>query len=305
MLQGSQPWHQDHGFGDLCVACHGGNPASLVKEEAHVGRRRVLADPGASCTGCHAEDGTSRAERYLKVAMPAPGEPPPPSAPPPAAGPPPKTDASPTAALNANRALVAVAVSLAFALWLVVRRERRTTIGRSLVAWLRDKTWSPYLAGALLGGVVAISEVFAGRPLSASGAIDKIAAYPGKWLFPSSQYYRHVMTPGVTWQVWLLVGVLLGSLASSRLAGEARKRWLPDTQWVPRWGTSRVLRLAIAFAGAMLVQIGAGIAGGCTSGLAISGGAALSPAAFIFMAGMFAGGIPAAYLAYRGRKEGP
>jgi hypothetical protein len=54
---------------------------------------------------------------------------------------------------------------------------------------------------------------------------------------------------------------------------------------------------------AVLVQIGAGIAGGCTSGLAISGGAVLSPAAFVFMAGMFAGGIPAAWLWYRGRSE--
>jgi uncharacterized protein len=299
VLQGSQQWHKDHGFGDLCVACHGGNPASLVKEEAHLGRRHVLADPGASCTSCHAEDGTARAEQYLKLVAVAPQEPPPPS-PPPAQ---PKTDTS-ASVPTANRVLVVLAVSLAIALWLVVRRERKTTLGRPLVAWLRDKTWSPYLAGALLGAVVAISEVFLGRPLSASGAIDKVAAYPGKWLFPNSQYYRHVMTPGITWQVWLLLGVLLGSFASSKLSGEVRKRWLPDTQWVPRYGSSKALRLAIAFAGAMLVQIGAGIAGGCTSGLAISGGSALAPAAYIFMAGMFAGGIPAAFIAYRRGKDG-
>ncbi len=109
------------------------------------------------------------------------------------------------------------------------------------------------------------------------------------------------MTPGITWQVWLIVGVLAGSFASSRLSGEARLRWLPDTQWEPRFGARTHLRLAIAFFGAVLVQLGAGIAGGCTSGLAISGGAALAPAAFLFMAGMFAGGIPAAWLWYRGR----
>ena len=56
-----------------------------------------------------------------------------------------------------------------------------------------------------------------------------------------------------------------------------------------------------AFIGAVLVQFGAGIAGGCTSGLAISGGAVLAPGAFIFMAGMFLGGIPTALLWYRGR----
>jgi uncharacterized membrane protein YedE/YeeE len=93
-----------------------------------------------------------------------------------------------------------------------------------------------------------------------------------------------------------MAGVLLGSFASAKLAGVARRRWLPDTEWTERFGGRRRTRLVLAFLGATLVQIGAGIAGGCTSGLAISGGAVLSPAAFLFMAGMFAGGIPVAWL---------
>jgi len=153
-----------------------------------------------------------------------------------------------------------------------------------------------------LGVIVAVSEGVCGRPLFASGAFDKLAAYAGRPLFPSSQYYQYVMSPGITWPVWLMVGVLGGAFLSSRLSGEARLRWLPDTQWVERFGPSRTVRFALAFGGAMLVQIGAGIAGGCTSGLAISGGAVLAPAAFLFMMGMFAGGIPTAMLWYRGRR---
>jgi hypothetical protein len=191
---------------------------------------------------------------------------------------------------------------LGIALYVVLRREL-TKARRPLVAWLRDKTWNPYAAGVLLGLVVAFSEVICGRPLAASGAFDKLAAYLGRALFPNSQYYGHIMTPGITWQVWLIVGVLAGSFASSKLSGEARLRWLPDTQWQPRFGANRKLRLLIAFLGAVLVQVGAGIAGGCTSGLAISGGAVLAPAAFLFMAGMFAGGIPTAWLWYRGRTD--
>ncbi len=164
---------------------------------------------------------------------------------------------------------------------------------------LRAKEWSPYLAGAMLGLVVAFSEVVCGRPLAAAGAFDKLAAYPGRWLFPRSQYYAHILSPGITWQVWLIVGVVAGSFLASLLSGEARLRWLPDTQWQTRFGPNRKRRLKLAFFGAMLVQIGAGIAGGCTSGLAISGGATLAPAAFLFMAGMFAGGIPTAWLWYR------
>lgn len=295
VLQSAQPWHVDHGFGDLCASCHAGDPAASAKELAHVGLRQPLADPALSCAGCHADDASARAERYLAVATST------------AAAPPSSPPASPSAAAplrssTADRILASLAALLTIALYFLVRREPATD-RRSLLAWLRAKTWSPYAAGVLLGLVVAFSEVICGRPLAASGAFDKLAAYPGRWLFPSSQYYGHIMTPGITWQVWLIVGVLAGSFASSKLSSESRWRWLPDTQWQPRFGASRRLRLAIAFFGAVLVQVGAGIAGGCTSGLAISGGAALAPAAFLFMAGMFAGGIPAAWFWYRGRAD--
>lgn len=294
VLQSAQPWHVDHGFGDLCASCHAGDPGASAKEQAHLGLRQPLADPALSCAGCHADDASVRAERYVAIAVSTPA-------------PAPATPASPTAAASAgsataDRVLTVLAALLTIALTLVVRRELAKE-RRSPVGWLRDKTWSPYAAGALLGLVVAFSEVVCGRPLAASGAFDKLAAYLGGWLFPSSQYYGHIMTPGITWQVWLIVGVLAGSFASSKLSGEARWRWLPDTQWQPRFGASRKRRLVIAFFGAVLVQVGAGIAGGCTSGLAISGGAALAPAAFLFMGGMFAGGIPTAWLWYRGRAD--
>lgn len=294
VLQSVLPWHVDHGFGDLCASCHAGDPASATKELAHRGLRHPLVDPSVSCVGCHADDATARAQRY-RVALASATPPPTPPAPPPR---PPQAAASPVA----DRALAALAALLTLALYVVIRRELPGE-ARSWTSRLRARAWSPYAAGALLGLVVAFSEVVCGRPLAASGAFDKLAAYPGRWLFPSSQYYGHVMQPGITWQVWLVVGVLAGSFASSRLSGEARWRWLPDTQWRSRFGDGRWARLALAFLGGVLVQVGAGIAGGCTSGLAISGGAALAPGAFLFMAGMFAGGIPTAWLWYRGRAD--
>lgn len=293
VLQSEQPWHVDHGFGDLCASCHAGDPAASGKKQAHQGLRQPLADPTVSCAGCHADDSSARAERYLVAAA---------NTAPPSTAPPVNPPTGTTASSTADRILAALAMLLTIALYFVVRREMAGEI-RSLPGWLRAKTWNPYAAGALLGLVVAFSEVICGRPLAVSGAFDKLAAYVGRWLFPSSQYYGHIMTPGITWQTWLIVGVLAGSFASSKLSGGARWRWLPDTQWESRFGASRKLRLTIAFFGAVLVQVGAGIAGGCTSGLAISGGAALAPAAFLFMAGMFTGGIPTAWFWYRGRDD--
>ena len=287
----AQAWHVDHGFGDLCASCHAGDPGAPDKAHAHVGLRHPLSDPIAACASCHADDHVQRAERYRTIG----------AAVPPVTGQGPPAASAPAGRM-ADRVLALVAGLLCLPLFVVIRRHLREP-RRPIKAGLRDKLWSPYVAGGLLGLVVAFSEVICGRPIAASGAFDKLAAYVGSWLFPDSQYYAHIMTPGITWQVWLIVGVLGGSFASSKLAGEARLRWLPDTQWQPRFGASRWRRFALAFCGAVLVQIGAGIAGGCTSGLAISGGAVLAPAAFLFMAGMFAGGIPTAWLWYRGRAD--
>lgn len=301
ILQGTLPWHVDHGFGDLCVGCHGGDPRSGVKELAHASRRSPLADLEASCGGCHEGSAQTLAVRYLSTPRP-------PSAPASDGG---GTDSGshpstarvePSAgAGTAQLALSGAAVLLGAALaWLLLRGSRDGR-RRGLVGWLRAKSWSAYAAGAGLGVVVAYAELVPGKSIAVSGAVDKLAAYPGAALFPRSTYYAHVLQPEITWQVWMLLGLLGGAFASSWLSGEVRKRWYPDTQWVPRFGSSVWLRLGLAFVGAVLVQIGAGIAGGCTSGLAISGGTTLAPGAFVFMAGMFLGGIPTAWLWYRGR----
>lgn len=292
VLQLGQPWHVDHAFGDLCVACHAGDPSATTQQQAHRDVHSPLADPSVSCAGCHTDEAAQRAERYL-LFLNARRSGPPGNVKPPSPA---------KAASSANRVLAVVAALLTVGLALMIRR--RIALARQpLSIGLRDKLWSPYAAGALLGVVVAWSEVIDGRPLAVAGAFDKLAAYVGRALFPSSQYYRHVMAPGITWHVWVVLGVLVGAFASSKLSADARLRWLPDEQWAERFGSSRTRRLPIAFCGAVLVQLGAGIAGGCTSGLAISGGATLAPGALVFMAGMFVGGIPTAWLWYRGRRD--
>jgi hypothetical protein len=72
-----------------------------------------------------------------------------------------------------------------------------------------------------------------------------------------------------------------------------------DLQWKRVFGPQVWKRWVIAFFGAILLEFAAGIAGGCTSGLAISGGMLLAPAAFLFIAGMFASGILTALIVYR------
>ncbi len=98
VLADARPWHADHGFGDLCSACHAGDPTATAKQPAHAGLRLPLAEPAVSCAGCHAHDAEARARLYRFVMEAAAA---------------PTQAASPTAP---GRPLAAVAVALAWLL---------------------------------------------------------------------------------------------------------------------------------------------------------------------------------------------
>lgn len=49
-VSATDPWHRDHSFADLCVACHGGQADAKEAAEAH----RDLVAPRTTCPTCHA-----------------------------------------------------------------------------------------------------------------------------------------------------------------------------------------------------------------------------------------------------------
>ncbi len=170
-----------------------------------------------------------------------------------------------------------------------------------MMSLLKQKEWSPYLAGALLGVVYVVSVAVAGIIPGASGAFENLAGSIAQAVAPAlanNTYFKFVMPPGISWEVILLIGIVVGAFVSSKLSGDFKIAAVPDEQWRRVFGTSVARRWAVAFLGGVVLEIGAGIAGGCTSGLAIGGGIFLAPAAFLFIAGMFISGIPTAMLMY-------
>jgi hypothetical protein len=160
---------------------------------------------------------------------------------------------------------------------------------------------SPYAAGVAAGLLVTGSLVALGHGVGVSGAIQNVAGAIGHRVIPELRYWGGSIPIGLTWQVWVLVGIFVGGLLPA--AFDRRWRWRAVPMgWADRFGPSVALRWTAAFAGGVLIELASALAGGCTSGLALSGGIVLSPGAFLFMGAMFATGIPAARLAYGRRR---
>ncbi len=170
-----------------------------------------------------------------------------------------------------------------------------------MISLLKQKEWSPYLAGALLGLVYVASIALTGIIPGGSGTFENLGGLVAGVFLPSlanNTYFKFVMPPGISWEVILALGVFFGSFVSAKLSGDFKLEAVPDEQWRRVFGPSIRKRWLIAFLGGIILEIGAGIAGGCTSGLAIGGGMFLAPAAFLFIGGMFVSGIPTALLMY-------
>ena len=173
-----------------------------------------------------------------------------------------------------------------------------------MLNYLHKELWSPYVAGALLGVVGVLAVLLSNSLLGASGAFENIAGLIGKAVAPQAfdnMYFNFIMPPGITWGVVLLVGVFFGGMLGAFSSGTFKWRLVSDDQWKKVFGPQVWKRWLLAFLGAIVLEYGAGIAGGCTSGLAISGGMLLAPAAYLFIAGMFASGIVTALIVYRKR----
>jgi uncharacterized protein len=168
---------------------------------------------------------------------------------------------------------------------------------------LRDKAWSPYAAGVVIGLLQIPAFVIIETALGASSSYVTVGALITSWIDPSilriDYAAKHVAgTAKNWWQVALVGGIAIGAFISAKLSGALRQPISPI--WSRALGTaSPGRRYAVAFAAGFLMLLGARIADGCTSGHGLSGMAQLAVGSTVAVAAMFAGGIAAATLLLR------
>lgn len=167
---------------------------------------------------------------------------------------------------------------------------------------LRKKSWSPYLAGALIGMLSWFSFASANKPIGITTAFEYSAALLTRGAAPgvaaTNPYYAAPeKSPKIDWEWMLVLGVFVGAYLSSKLSGDRGAETVPEL-WRRSFGGSKAKRLAGAFLGGSVMMFGARLAQGCTSGHGISGAMQLAVSSWTFVGALLVGAVGTAFLLY-------
>jgi len=155
----------------------------------------------------------------------------------------------------------------------------------------KNAFWSPYLAGAGLGLTLLASFVIAGQGLGASRAFTVVAGAAMNAVAPAytatltylSKYLER--SPFQDWTFLEVTGVLVGAFAGVLMSRGFKVRF--DRGSAMSVGT----RVMTAFGGGILLGFASRLARGCTSGVALTGGAQFALSGWVFVIAMFASGF--------------
>lgn len=172
-------------------------------------------------------------------------------------------------------------------------------LGRS--AGVSMVLWSPYMTGAGIGILALVSFTFARHPLGCTTAFVKVRGMIDRQLDRAGaerlDYYR-LFVPAIDTQVMVIAGIIMGAGIAAFLLPQPGAGLVP-ARWAAAFGPSILIRIVVAFAGGLLLIIGARWAGGCMCGHGISGTAQLSVASYLTLGATMVSGIVVALALFR------
>lgn len=167
---------------------------------------------------------------------------------------------------------IAIAAIVIWCVFAVDRREKGV-----------DRKWIVAGIGIAVLNAVLMLDAVMGRPLGASTSFPYVADLITG--VTDNGYFAKIRTPGL-WEVWFLGGAFLAGLVPALI----RKDFglvLVHPRWKALKGDSPGRRIVWSLIGGFVLIFGARMAGGCTSGLILSGGMQLAKSGLIFGAFVF------------------
>jgi len=171
---------------------------------------------------------------------------------------------------------------------------------------MRNKTLNPYVAGALIGILLVLSVIVAGKYLGASTTFARGASVIEKSVGIDYSKFEYFTTkkgkygPGSlpNWQMMYVIGIAMGAFIAAKLSGTFKVKTVPS-MWKGKFGSSPLKRGIVAFMGGAIGLIGARLAGGCPTGHGLSGLSQLAVSGFIALAFFVIGAGITARMLYR------
>jgi hypothetical protein len=146
-----------------------------------------------------------------------------------------------------------------------------------------DRRWIVSGIGLAVLNMVLILNAAAGRPIGASTTYPYVAdAITG---VTGNEYFQKIQVPG-HWELIFLGGAVLAGLVFALARKEFEFR-LVHARWQQYKGDSPGRRIVWSLIGGFVLIFGARMAGGCTSGLILSGGMQLATSGLVFAAFTF------------------
>ncbi len=155
--------------------------------------------------------------------------------------------------------------------------------------------WSGYLAGIAIGLFVILHFWLAGKPAGCSTGYGNVCGYLSKKV---RYYHEGEYSNKNNMKLWFLIGIPIGGLISALTSADTW-HWSFDMGMydsvLPQTDAAKAIWLIF---GGMLLGFGARLAGACTTGHALVGGAMLNPPSLLAGAVFFLSALIATQLLF-------
>jgi len=156
----------------------------------------------------------------------------------------------------------------------------------------KNSFWSPYVSGIGLGLTLLATFYVMGKGLGASSAFSIVSAVATQKIDPEYagglEYFSRYLTGGSPlkdWMVFEILGLFVGALTGALISRSFRLKFDKPSHMTVGG------RLFTALTGGILLGFAGRLARGCTSGVALTGGAQLAIAGWVFVIAMFVSGF--------------
>ncbi|MGD9639045.1 MAG: YeeE/YedE thiosulfate transporter family protein [Alphaproteobacteria bacterium] len=158
----------------------------------------------------------------------------------------------------------------------------------------RNKAWSPYVVGVLIGLLQIPAFMLIHTALGASSSFVTAAADILRVFDPAvgeiKYAAKHFDGGKNFWQLTMVISIALGAFISAYFSKSLKKENSPVWNKALK-NYSKGKRFLMAFIGGFVVLMGSRIADGCTSGHGVSGIAQLAIGSTVAIVFMFVGGF--------------